>query len=305
MRTSFYMDCSKDWWGENTECRNMQELFAAKELVPENMLTCGDYDRVSGNERDPWRRQHYMKETNTGMWYHCCEQRNNHQFVYNSGPAPAWVQGQHVLDIYTERTQDDGNQEGPVGVATKAQKLGKATLQMGERMAKRVSIAQKANGMWGQFSETAKYGVKQVVMNAVWMNPVDKPLMQGKSRTDPRIVYNMVPARFMRCSLWEDTNHRTNGFGVRRNTTECAGFQQLVHREDRERPGVNLLSMISDVFQTIRGPEECRGDRFHCLRPYDGSGKRFLTNFESPKCIDHGHKDEYWQFPHHYQVTFI
>lgn len=94
--TSFYMDCMSDPLSQegNTECKDFKGLFAAKELVPEDFLTsCGKTDPDSGNARDPWQRQHYIHETNTGMWYHCCETRNKDRFTFNSGPPLPWEQG--------------------------------------------------------------------------------------------------------------------------------------------------------------------------------------------------------------------
>ena len=63
------------------------------------MLSCGKYKVETGTGRDRWIREHYVKEGNSGMWYRCCEVRNDKSFTFNVEPAFVWKQGPTIPDF--------------------------------------------------------------------------------------------------------------------------------------------------------------------------------------------------------------
>lgn len=97
--TAFYVDCSaRSPLAASPECRRLKDAFLNKEVtgIP---LKCGELmrqkkikfleeneDDETGGVIDPHLRAEYFWETNTGMWYKCCEQPHLEAgFAY---PAP-------------------------------------------------------------------------------------------------------------------------------------------------------------------------------------------------------------------------
>lgn len=76
---AFILDCSfKSSVGLTAGCSRLRDLFAAKEVLGESIKECGDpppYPDPREWARPPPKREEYIHDTTTDLWYHCCEHR--------------------------------------------------------------------------------------------------------------------------------------------------------------------------------------------------------------------------------------
>eukprot|EP00929_Paragymnodinium_shiwhaense_P079255 TRINITY_DN41248_c0_g1_i1.p1 TRINITY_DN41248_c0_g1~~TRINITY_DN41248_c0_g1_i1.p1 ORF type:complete len:302 (-),score=68.13 TRINITY_DN41248_c0_g1_i1:249-1154(-) len=81
--TSFLKDCSfRTPDGLTGECRRLRDLFVGKELIGRDIkvegMTCGfvpEYPDPRRNAKLPVGREEFIHDTQTDLWYHCCEYR--------------------------------------------------------------------------------------------------------------------------------------------------------------------------------------------------------------------------------------
>lgn len=80
--TSFLLDCSfRTPDGLTPGCRRFRELFIGKEVIGREIkegITCGfvpEYPDPRPNAKLQVGREEYIHDTQTDMWYHCCEFR--------------------------------------------------------------------------------------------------------------------------------------------------------------------------------------------------------------------------------------
>ncbi|CAD7966613.1 unnamed protein product [Amoebophrya sp. A120] len=289
--TSFYNDCSTSNT-QNSECQDFRGLFAAKELVPEAMLTCGDVEPLSGNPVDPFRRLHYVKESQSNMWYKCCEQRNEDRFVFNSGPPQLRNEGPWIPGI------------GPLyGMSRRVQEELKKLTDFGGQIINLLQWNQLTGGLFA--GSQAEKILEKAQLATIKTSCVSGKACLGHSFTDQRVKYNMMPARNLRCALMENLKTKVDYFGRRKQTRFCQSFKRsLVEKLLKQVNGLTR-TILRKAVSFVPFSTGCRGARFACLQPYDGMGKKYRVNLEEPTCVDTGWKNEPWTFPHNYQVTFL
>ncbi|CAD7950611.1 unnamed protein product [Amoebophrya sp. A25] len=297
--TSFYMDCTDVLEGGSTdptlirsECKEFKGLFAAKELVPEAMLSCGDTHPVKGHDLDPWRRLHYIKETNTNMWYKCCEQRNAKQFVFNTGPAPTNFEGPFLPGL------------GPVhGLAKKVVEELRLVGDFATQIYEKIRLASISGGLFG--GNEHERTLEKAQLASIKAACLTSKQCMGKSYTDQRVIYNMQPPRFLRCSLMQDLKTHVDAFGRRKTSHDCASFKRRFAEKLLSTANGFVRVLMKQAMKFVPPYTPCRGQRYSCLIPYDGMGKKQKENLEEPTCVDSGWKNEPWTFPHNYMVTYL
>lgn len=60
------------------ECRRLRDLFLGKEVIGQKIEDCGEkhpYPNPRIPKRTPAKREEYIHDTQTDLWYHCCEYR--------------------------------------------------------------------------------------------------------------------------------------------------------------------------------------------------------------------------------------
>lgn len=103
--TSFIMDCSfKTPFGSSPECRKLRDAFIGKEVIGSKIktgITCG-YPSEYRNPRQPHRlprqREEFIHESQTDLWYHCCEKRGPWQRFSIDAPEP-YVAKNSMMDM--------------------------------------------------------------------------------------------------------------------------------------------------------------------------------------------------------------
>eukprot|EP00392_Amoebophrya_sp_AT5.2_P008538 g8566.t1 len=262
------------------------------------MLTCGDTDPQTGKIVDPWRRLHYVKESNTNMWYKCCEQRDEDRFVYNAGPPPIvsegpWIPGMGPLHGLAKEIQDEMMKIVDFGATLFEQALSR-------REPDPFAIT---GGMFG--AGTMEKTMEKLQLATIKTSCTTGKACAGKSYTDLRVKYNMAPARFLRCALMENLKTHADAFGRRKAGHMCGSFKRKLADAVLQSVSGATRTIFKKLLSHLPFQTGCRGNRFACLQPYDGMGKRFRINLEQPVCVDTGFRNEPWTFPHTYIVTYL
>jgi len=77
--TAFMLDCSHQTPDAlTTGCERLRDLFHGKEIISKGIESCGDppsYPNPRWPKRVPVQREEYIHDTQTDLWYHCCEYR--------------------------------------------------------------------------------------------------------------------------------------------------------------------------------------------------------------------------------------
>jgi len=77
--TAFMLDCSHQTPdGLTTGCESLRDLFHGKEIISKGIESCGhvpSYPNPRWPRRVPTQREEYIHDSQTDLWYHCCEHR--------------------------------------------------------------------------------------------------------------------------------------------------------------------------------------------------------------------------------------